>query len=254
MPMTDTNSFDLTGQVAVVTGGGTGIGEGIAKTYASAGAAVVVAARRTEHIDRVAAEIVAAGGQAIAVPTDVTDRSQLEALADAAVSEFGSLSIWANNAGGSPHRTPLTEIGRDGWDQCFDLNVSALWEASVIAADRMDEGSILNISSGAAHRGVPGSGHYAAAKAAVNSLTKTFALELAPRVRVNCICPGWIETEIMMTAMSFTKEDLPKVARNIPMGKMGEPADVGMAALYFAAPASAWVTGQIIDIAGGPVV
>ena len=200
-----------------------------------------------------ATEINAAGGEAIAVRTDVTDRSELEGLADAAVDRFGSLSIWCNNAGGSPVRTPLTDIGRDGWDQCFDLNVTALWQASVIAADRMEQGSILNISSGAAHRGVPGSGHYAAAKAAVNSLTKTFALELAPRVRVNCICPGWIETDIMMTAMSFTKEDLPKVARNIPMQKMGEPQDVGMAALYFAAPAAAWVTGQILDIAGGPV-
>ncbi len=238
----------------MVTGGGTGIGEGIAKAYAGAGAKVVVAARRTEPIERVAADIVAAGGQAIAVQTDVTDTAQLEALADAAVDTYGSLSIWANNAGGSPHRAPLTELGRDGWDLCFDLNVTALWQASVIAADRMDDGSILNISSGASHRGVPGSGHYAAAKAAVNSLTKTFALELAPRVRVNCICPGWIETDIMMTAMNFTQDDLPKVAKNIPMRKMGEPMDVGMAALYFASPAAAWVTGQIIDISGGPVV
>lgn len=251
--MTIAESFDLAGQVAVVTGGGTGIGEGIAKVYASAGAKVVVAARRTEHIDRVAAEIAAAGGEAIAVRTDVTDRAQLEALADAAVERYGSLSIWCNNAGGSPHRTPLVEIGRDGWDMCFDLNVTALWEASVIAAQRMDQGSILNISSGAAHRGVPGSGHYAAAKAAVNSLTKTFSLELAPRVRVNCICPGWIETDIMMAAMNFTKDDLPKVAKRIAMQKMGEPEDVGMAALYFASPAAAWVTGQIIDISGGPV-
>ncbi len=248
-----TNSFDLTNQVAVVTGGGTGIGEGIAKVYARAGAKVAVAGRRTEPIERVAAEINEAGGEAIAVQTDVTDRAQLEALADAAVDQFGSLSIWANNAGGSPYRTPLVELDRDGWDQCFDLNVSALWEASVIAADRMDEGSILNISSGASHRGVPGSGHYAAAKAAVNSLTKTFALELAPRIRVNCICPGWIETDIMMTAMNFTQDDLPKVAKNIPMKKMGDPEDVGMAALYFAAPSGAWVTGQIIDISGGPV-
>lgn len=251
--MTTAESFDLTGQVAVVTGGGTGIGEGIAKAYADAGAKVVVAARRSEPIERVAADIVAAGGEAIAVKTDVTDAAQLEALADAAMDTFGSLSIWANNAGGSPHREPLTELGQDGWDLCFDLNVTALWRASVIAADRMEEGSILNISSGAAHRGVPGSGHYAAAKAAVNSLTKTFALELAPRVRVNCICPGWIETEIMMTAMNFRQEDLPKVAKHIPMAKMGEPSDVGLAALYFASPAAAWVTGQILDIAGGPV-
>lgn len=244
-------AFDLTGQVAVVTGGGTGIGEGIAKVYAAAGAKVAVAGRRLEPIERVAAEINQAGGQAIAVGTDVTDRAQLEALAAAAVDEFGSLSIWVNNAGGSSLRTPLTELGREGWDQCLALNLTGLWEASVIAAEHMDEGAIVNISSGASHRGVPGSGHYAAAKAAVNSLTKTFALELAPRVRVNCICPGWVETDIMMEAMSFTKDDLPKVAKRIPMARMGTPEDLGLAALYLVAPASAWVTGQIIDISGG---
>ena len=164
---------------------------------------------------------------------------------------FGSLSIWVNNAGGSPYRTPLNELEEQGWDLCFDLNVKALWQASVIAAERMDKGAIVNISSGASHRGVPGSGHYGAAKAAVNSLTKTFALELAPRVRVNCICPGWVETDIMMEAMNYTKDDLDKVARRIPMKRMGTPEDLGLAALYLVAPASEWVTGQIIDISGG---
>lgn len=244
-------AFDLTGQVAVITGGGTGIGEGIAKVYAAAGAKVVVAGRRVEPIERVASEIIAAGGKAIAVSTDVTDTAQLEALAAAAVEEFGSLSILVNNAGGSPLRTPLAELDRAGWDQCLALNLTGLWEASVIAARHMDEGAIVNISSGASHHGVPGSGHYAAAKAAVNSLTKTFALELAPRVRVNCICPGWVETDIMMEAMNFTADDLPKVASRIPMGRMGTPEDLGLAALYLVAPASAWVTGQIIDISGG---
>ncbi len=245
------NAFDLTGQVAVITGGGTGIGAGIAKVYARAGAAVVLGARRAEHIDRVASEIADTGGRALAVPTDVTDTEALTALANAAVEEFGSLSIWVNNAGGSPHREPLTGLSREGWNDCFALNVTALWEASVVAAERMASGAIVNISSGASHHGVPGSGHYAAAKAAVNSLTKTFALELAPRVRVNCICPGWVETEIMMTAMNYTSADLEKVARRIPMKRMGTPEDLGLAALYLVAPASAWVTGQIIDISGG---
>ena len=249
--MTISDPFQLEGQVAVVTGGGTGIGEGIAKAYAAAGAKVVVGARRAEHIDRVAAEINEAGGEALAVQTDVTDHAQLVAMADAAVDTFGSLSIWVNNAGGSPYRTPLNELEEQGWDLCFDLNVKALWQASVIAAERMDKGAIVNISSGASHRGVPGSGHYGAAKAAVNSLTKTFALELAPRVRVNCICPGWVETDIMMEAMDFTKDDLDKVARRIPMQRMGTPEDLGLAALYLVAPASEWVTGQIIDISGG---
>jgi len=249
--MTMSEAFDLTGQVAVVTGGGTGIGEGIAKAYAAAGAAVVVAARRAENLDRVVGDIEAAGGKALAVPTDVTDKAALVNLFDAAVDTFGSLSILVNNAGGSPYRTPLAELTEDAWDLCFDLNLKGLWQASVLAAERMDQGAIVNISSGASHHGVPGSGHYGAAKAGVNSLTKTMALEWAPKIRVNCICPGWVETEVMMTAMNFTKADLDKVAARIPMARMGTPEDLGLAALYLVAPASSWVTGQIIDISGG---
>ena len=193
--MSTQSAFDLTGQVAVVTGAGRGIGEGIAQVFADAGAAVVIAARRTEEIERVAADIIAAGGQAKAVTTDVTDRGALEALADTAVDTFGSLAIWVNNAGGSPHRLPLTELSREGWDDCLSLNITSIWEATNVAASRMaptgeSVGAILNISSIASHGPMPGSGHYAAAKAATNSLTMTFARELAPRVRVNCICPG----------------------------------------------------------------
>ncbi len=106
------HSFDLKGKVAVVTGGGQGIGEGIAKTYAEAGAAVVVAARHVDRIQRVTDEIVAAGGKAIAVATDVTDRAALEALADAAVNTFGGLDVWVNNAGGSPVRAPCASSPR----------------------------------------------------------------------------------------------------------------------------------------------
>lgn len=249
--MTLQQAFDLTGQVAIVTGGGTGIGAGIAKAYAMAGAAVVVAARRQENLDAVVAEITDAGGQALAVPTDVTDKAALVNLVDTTVEHFGSLSILVNNAGGSPYRTPLGELTEDAWDLCFNLNLKGLWQLSVLAAERMDAGSIVNISSGASHHGVPGSGHYGAAKAGVNSLTKTMALEWAPKIRVNCICPGWVETEVMMTAMNFTQADLDKVASRIPMARMGTPEDLGLAALYLVAPASSWVTGQIIDISGG---
>ena len=249
--MTIEQAFDLSGQVAIVTGGGTGIGAGIAKSYTMAGATVVVAARRQENLDEVVADITAAGGQALAVPTDVTDKASLVNMFDAAIDTYGSLSILVNNAGGSPYRTPLGELTEDAWDLCFDLNLKALWHASVLAAERIDTGAIVNISSGASHHGVPGSGHYGAAKAGVNSLTKTMALEWAPKIRVNCICPGWVETEVMMTAMNYTQADLEKVAKRIPVGRMGTPEDLGLAALYLVAPASSWVTGQIINISGG---
>ena len=172
-------NFDLEGRVAVVTGGGQGIGEGIAKAFADAGAAVVVAARHADRVARVADEIQAAGGQAIAVPTDVTDRAALTRLADAAADAFGALHVWVNNAGGSPVAAPLSDLREEDWDACFGVNLRAVWIASVIAAQRMgDGGSIINITSPAATKAVPGSGHYSAAKAGVNALTLTMAVEL----------------------------------------------------------------------------
>ena len=184
------HTFDLTGKSAVVTGGGQGIGEGIAKNLAAAGASVIVAARHVDRIERVAAEINEAGGTAVAQATDVTDTAAVEALADAAVDRFGGLHVWVNNAGGSPVRTALNEISDDEWEACLRLNLTAVWKGSVIAFERMNEGSIINITSPAGEIPVPGSGHYGAAKAGVNSLTKTLSIEFAPTVRVNGIAPG----------------------------------------------------------------
>jgi len=246
--------FDLSGDVAVVTGAGRGIGEGIAKVLAGAGAAVVCAARRTAEIERVASEIRDAGGKAIAVPTDVTDDAEVEALAQAAIDEFGRLDIWINNAGGSPVQTPLTELDRDEWDHTLRLNLTAVWVCSTVAARAMhDGGRIVNISSKAAVMPVRGSGHYSAAKAGVNALTTTMALELGPRVRVNCIMPGAVPTEIMMTAMKLEEDDLPKLERalRLPAGRLGTPTDLGAATLFLCAPAATWVTGQVIAIDGG---
>ncbi|MCX6519816.1 MAG: glucose 1-dehydrogenase [Actinobacteria bacterium] len=246
--------FDLTGQVAVVTGGGRGIGEGIARTFAAAGAKVVVAARRTAEVDAVAASIVAEGGEAIGVGCDVTDDAAVDALARAAIDAFGSLTIWVNNAGGSPARKPLTELSREEWDQCTALNLTAVWVGIVTAAKYIETGSILNISSGAGTGPVPGSGHYGAAKAGVNSLTMTASAELAPRVRVNGIMPGAIPTEIFRTALGIRNDDdlaATEQAWNIPMGRFGTPLDIGTAALYLCSPAAGWVTGETWRIGGG---
>lgn len=246
--------FNLSGDVAVVTGAGRGIGEGIAKVLAGAGASVVCAARRVDEIERVASEIRAEGGKAIAVATDVTDDEAVEALAQAAVEEFGRLDIWINNAGGSPVQVPLVDLDRDEWDHTVLLNLTAVWVCSVTAARHMEDGGrIVNISSRAATMPVKGSGHYSAAKAGVNALTMTMAAELGPRVRVNCIMPGAVPTEIMMTAMKLGEEDLPNLERalRLPAGRLGTPTDLGAAALYLCSPGASWVTGQIISIDGG---
>lgn len=246
--------FGLNGEVAVVTGAGRGIGEGIAKVLAGAGASVVCAARRTEEIERVASEIVAANGQAIAVTTDVTDGAALRKLANAAIEQFGRLDIWVNNAGGSPLQMPLTQLPREEWDATLALNLTAIWESSCIAAELMEDGGrILNISSLAAEDVIPGSGHYAAAKAGVNMLTRTFARELGPRIRVNCIMPGAVPTEIMMKAIGVKEEDLPGLEKmlRLPAGRLGTPEDLGAAALFLCSRASEWNTGQCIRISGG---
>lgn len=246
--------FDLSGDVAVVTGAGRGIGEGIATVLAGAGAAVVCAARRVDEIERVASEIRERGGRAVAVATDVTDEDAVEALAQAAKDEFGRLDIWINNAGGSPIQTPLVELDRAEWDNTLRLNLTAVWVCSTIASRHMEDGGrIVNISSKAATMTVKGSGHYSAAKAGVNSLTATMAAELGPRIRVNCIMPGAVPTEIMMKAMQLGEEDLPRLERalKLPAGRLGTPTDLGAAALYLCSPAASWVTGQVIAIDGG---
>ena len=247
------HSFDLTGKVAVVTGGGQGIGEGIAHAYAESGAAVVVAARHVDRVQSVADAINAKGGRALAVPTDVTDNDALVALADAAIAEFGGLDIWVNNAGGSTVRSPLVKLDAADWNHCLTLNLTSVWAASVIANERMnDGGSIINITSPAATRAVLGSGHYSAAKAGVNALTLTMAMELAPRIRVNGVAPGMVPTEVMMTALDMDVAALEKVAEaRMPLKRLGTPDDIAAAALYLASDAGSWVTGQIITVAGG---
>lgn len=245
--------FSLDGDVAVITGGGRGIGEGIAELFADAGAAVMVAARRTSEVDAVAGRIRERGGRAIGVTTDVTDDGALEGLARSAIDEFGSLTIWVNNAGGSPARCSLTELTRSEWDASVALNLSAVWVGCTTASRYMETGSIINISSKAATGAVPGSGHYAACKAGVDSLTRTLSVELAPEIRVNGVAPGAVPTEIMMTALDLTEDDLPELVKQsgVPLERLGTPLDIAGAALYLASPAAAWVTGQTLLITGG---
>lgn len=245
--------FDLTGQVAVVTGAGRGIGEGIALDFAAAGASVVVAARRTDEINAVADRINALGGQAIAVTTDVTDDEAVMALGQAAVDTFGSLSIWVNNAGGSTKRMPLTELPRQDWYDTIRLNLDAVYVGCMTAAKFIDKGSIINISSGAGSGPVPGSAHYGAAKAAVNSLTWTLSAELAPKIRVNAVAPGAIPTEVMMKALNKTENQLDELLDEwkIPLGRLGRPEDIGSACVYLASEAASWVSGEILRVGGG---
>ena len=249
--------FGLDGQVAVVTGAGKGIGRGIALCLAEAGADVAVAARNEAEIEEVASEIRALGRRAIAVPTDVTDAGAIEGLSRSTIDGLGSLTIWGNNAGGIPDATAryLTKIDDAAWNSQLDLNLKAVWVGSKAAAAAMPEagGSIVNISSRTAFGPQNKNGPYGAAKAAVNSLTETLSVELAPRIRVNAVAPGPIPTQnfIECTKVDPTQLDAMEKALPIPLRRFGTPEDIGAAVVFMASPAASWVTGQCLYVTGG---
>lgn len=252
------DSFKLEGDVAVVTGAGKGIGRAIALGLAEAGADVALAARTAGDLEVVAEEIRALGRRAITVATDVTDMAALENLAQRTVDELGSLTIWVSNAGGLPDGTPryLTKTSEDNWDAQIDLNLKSVWMGAVVAAKHMKEngGSIINTSSRASFGGQVKNGPYGASKAAVNSLTSTLSLELAPKIRVNAVAPGPIPTENFDESMGIkSDEDRENLLKHIgvPLGRYGKEEDIAAAVVYMASPAASWVTGQCLFVTGG---
>ncbi|MBT6792418.1 MAG: SDR family oxidoreductase [Gammaproteobacteria bacterium] len=251
--------FQINGQVAVVTGGGRGIGEAIALGLADAGADVVVAARRTAEVEAVAEKIRAKGRRALAVTCDVMDIEQVKALAARARDEMGGLTCWVSNAGGADDRVARTllELPERQWDFQMNLNLKAVWTGAQAAADIMKDsggGTIINISSQAANRASPFNGPYAVAKSGVNNLTQTLGAELARyNIRVNGVSPGPIPTEVFMEFLGLKEEDLPQMGErmNIPLGRLGDPEDIAPAVVYLASEASSRMTGQTITINGG---
>ena len=244
--------FRLDGKVAVVTGSGQGIGRGIAWALADAGCNVVLNARRQADLNVTAQGVTDRGRRALIVQGDIRDLA--ETVGDRAIDEFGRLDIWVNNVGGSDDKTvrELIDTPDDVFRNQLELNLTTVFQGSKAAARRMtDGGVIVNISSGAGTRGSPRTGPYAAAKAGVNNLTQTLALELAPRgIRVNAVSPGPVVTEAFREVLGVT-DKLDGLARTIPLGRTGTPDDIAAAVLYFASPAASWVTGEHLLVAGG---
>jgi NAD(P)-dependent dehydrogenase (short-subunit alcohol dehydrogenase family) len=245
----------LDGRVALVTGGGTGIGNAIARILAQAGARVVVAGRREEPLLATVEELGGAG-KAAAVPGDVTDDVARGRMLDTCVSEFGGLDILVNNAGAVLGAGPLDGIGEETWRDLFDVNVIApvLLARAALPLLIKSKGVVLGVSTGSSLRPVSGFGGYGTAKAALNHAMKVFALEVAPDVRVNVICPGGIDTDIFETFLD-DEETIADVKQRFvemtPMGRMGEPMDIASAALWLCSDASRWVTGVILTVDGG---
>jgi len=245
---------DLKGKVAVVTGASKGIGAGIAKSLANAGAAVVVNyASSKEGAERVVAEIKAKGGQAIAVKGDVAKSADVKHLFEATRKAFGALDVLVNNAGIYKFQ-PLDEITEDEFHRQFNTNVLGTILATQEAARHFgpNGGSVINISSVASESPVPTASVYSATKGAVDAATRVLAAELGPRrIRVNVIAPGGVETEGVHSAGIIGSDFEKQIVAGTPLGRFGQPDDIAKVAVFLASDDSAWMTGERLQASGG---
>jgi 7-alpha-hydroxysteroid dehydrogenase len=243
--------FNMSGSVAVVTGGGRGIGRAIALAYAEAGADVVLAARTLADVEDVAEQVRQLGRRALAVSCDVNDAGQREALVSAAREQMGRITHLVNNAGGAGPNDPLT-LPAEQLDEILRFNVTSAYALCQLCVPHMREagtGNILNITSVAARYAQRHFSAYGTAKAALTHLTRLLAQDFAPLVRVNGISPGPILTDALNRVLPVEMRE--GMIKATPLQSLGEPEDIGAAALYLASPASRWVTGKILEIDGG---
>lgn len=245
---------NLKGKVAIVTGASKGIGASIAKHLGAAGASVVVNySSAKEGADRVVAEIKKAGGKAIAVQANLTKKADIDRLFAETKTAFGNLNILVNNAGVYEFM-PLEHITEDHFHKQFDLNVLSLIMATQKAVESFGSlgGIIINISSVASVAPVPGGSVYSATKAAVDAITKSLALELGPKkIRVNSLNPGMIETEGTHSAGITESDFRTKIEKETPLGRIGQPDDIGKIAVFLASEDSGWITGETLLASGG---
>ena len=246
--------LNLDGNVVIVTGGGTGLGLEMVRHLARAGANLVIAGRRTGPIEDAAREVKAAGRDAIAVPTDVGDSAQANALINATLEHFGRVDVLINNAAlvSDSLPTPIWDISDEDWQAALDVNLSGAFYCSRAASKPMvdqGKGKIINVASGFGLRGGRDIYMYCCTKGGVIQLTRVLSFSLARYgITANSIVPGFIPTAGTDTEM---RESLPRSGAYLPTGKLGQPEDIGPVAIFLASPASDYMTGEIFTLDGG---
>lgn len=247
--------FSLDGRVAIITGGGTGIGRGAALVLAEHGADVVLAGRRPDPLESTAKEVEALGRRAVAAPADVTSAAACRGLVDMTLCEFGRVDILVNSAGGAETKSIL-KWPDDDFEHVMALNFGAVWHLSRAAAKPMLEqgkGAIVNISSGASLLAMPQAAPYGAAKAAVNNLTGSMAAAWTRKgIRVNAIAVGAVRAATLLDDAARYGLDPEAIAMTNASGRLGEPDEIGYGVLFFASDASSFCSGQTLYMHGGP--
>ncbi|HEY44723.1 MAG TPA: SDR family oxidoreductase [Anaerolineae bacterium] len=247
-------TYDLTDRVAIITGGSRGIGRAIALAFAEAGARVVVASRKQEGVDAVAAEIESRGGTALAIAAHMGQEATVVALVEQTVETFGGVDIVINNAATNPHFGPILSATSALWDKILEVNLRGAFYLCQQVAPIMEErggGVIINMVSTAGIRPSLGLGIYSVSKAGLIMMTKVLAMELGPsKIRVNAIAPGVIKTQFSRAL--WESDAIAQAVRDAtPLGRLGEPGDIVGAALFLASPLSDYVNGEILVIDGG---
>jgi NAD(P)-dependent dehydrogenase (short-subunit alcohol dehydrogenase family) len=240
---------ELSGQVAIVTGGSRGIGEAIARRFAASGASVLITGRSQETLDATAARI---GGDVLGVAAHVAEDGAADRCIDAALSRWGRIDVLCNNAAVNPHAGPLASVTRSQFQKIVDVNLWGPldWTNRVVAAGLGTDdspGSVVNIVSNVALMYGPPVGPYSTSKAALIHITRQLAVELGPRVRVNAIAPGVVDT---VMARGLVSQGV-GIAARWPIPRIGHPDDIAAAALFLASGAASWITGHVLVVDGG---